>query len=75
MNVFKKIILKANLENLNLVSLGKWLCSELNLQLASFGCISLVLTQRSTAKDVASVDSATKWGPGRREVTGLRDGG
>lgn len=70
MNVFKKIILKAILENLNLVSLGKWSCSELNLQLASFGCISLVLTQYGTAKDVAGVDSATKWGPGRREVIG-----
>lgn len=75
MTVFKKIILKAILENLNLISLGKWLCSELNPQLASFGYTSLVLTQRSTAKDVTSVDPATMWGLGRRQVIGLSDGG
>lgn len=75
MTIFKKIILKAILENLNLISLGKWLCSELNPQLASFGCTSLVLTQRGTAKDVTSVDSATMWGLGRRKVIGLSDGG
>lgn len=42
---------------------------------SSFGHISLFLPQRGSAEDVATVDSATKWGPGRREVIGLSDVG